>query len=203
MKLLCLSDTVVKQMESAANLRRQYSDIELVVSCGDMPSAYLEFITSVLNVPLLYVRGNHDEHYVEEPPGGQDLHMRFVNYGGISFMGLEGCINYNNGLIQYSEFEMLQMVLKIGLRLRRRRQHYGYGIDVFVAHSPARGIHDGEDRAHLGFNAFIKFLNWYRPRYMLHGHVHTWDRRTRTRTDYRGTTVININPVTVLDVNPL
>ena len=49
------------QMESAAKLRRRYSDIELIISCGDMPPVYLEFITSVLSVPLFYVRGNHDE----------------------------------------------------------------------------------------------------------------------------------------------
>ena len=53
------------QMESAVNLRRQYGDVDLLISCGDMPSVYLEFITSVLNVPLFYVRGNHDEGYAE------------------------------------------------------------------------------------------------------------------------------------------
>jgi len=41
MKILFISDTVMPQMESAVNLRRQYNEIELVVSCGDMPSVYL------------------------------------------------------------------------------------------------------------------------------------------------------------------
>ncbi|MFW5772038.1 MAG: hypothetical protein ACOCZH_01855, partial [Phototrophicaceae bacterium] len=78
------------QLESAANLRRRYHDIELVISCGDMPPVYLEFIVSVLNVPLFYVRGNHDEVYTEKPPGGEDLHRRVVRYGGLTFTGLEG-----------------------------------------------------------------------------------------------------------------
>lgn len=202
-KILCLSDTVVKQMESAANLRRQYSDIELVVSCGDMPSAYLEFITSVLNVPLFYVRGNHDEGYQDNPPGGEDLHRQIIEFKGLTFCGLEGSIRYNKGSIQYTDSEMTQMVMMMGLRLRVRRQRYGHGVDVLVTHAPAFGIHDREDKPHNGFKAYLKFMDWYRPRYMLHGHVHTWDRRDTTRTQYQDTCVMNINPVTVLDIEPL
>ena len=113
-KILCVSDTVMPQMESAVNLRRQYSDVELLISCGDMPSVYLEFITSVLNVPLFYVRGNHDEAYKDSPPGGEDLQGRLIEYGGLSFYGLEGSIRYNNSPIQYTEGEMSRMVLSAG-----------------------------------------------------------------------------------------
>jgi uncharacterized protein len=202
-KILCVSDTVMPQMESAVNLRRQYGDVELLVSCGDMPSVYLEFITSVLNVPLFYIRGNHDERYKDTPPGGEDLHGRLVEYKGLTFYGLEGCIRYNDSPIQYTEGEMSRMVLGAGLRLRYRRMRFGAGVDFFVTHSPPRGIHDAEDLPHRGFASFLKFLDWYRPRYMLHGHVHTYDRRTTTRTHHLDTMIININPVTVLDVEPI
>jgi Icc-related predicted phosphoesterase len=202
-KILCISDTVMPQMESAANLRRRYSDIELVLSCGDMPAVYLEFITSVLNVPLFYVRGNHDEAYTESPPGGENLHKRVIDYNGLTFVGLEGSMQYNSGKIQYTEREMMNMVLSLGPRLRYRRWRDGYGADVLVTHSPVRGIHDAEDRPHTGFKAMLRFLEWYRPRYMLHGHVHTYDRRKATRTTYIDTQIININPVTVLDIDPM
>lgn len=202
MKILCISDTVMPQLESAVNLRRQYSDVELVVSCGDLPSVYLEFITSVLNVPLFYVRGNHDEHYKDKPPGGQDLHGRLVEFNGISFFGLEGCIRYNSSPIQYTESEMNRLVMRAALRLHYRRLRYGVGVDVLVTHSPAWGIHDAEDAPHRGFKALLRFMNWYRPRYMLHGHVHTYDRRNVTRTQYRATCVININPSTILEIGP-
>jgi Icc-related predicted phosphoesterase len=201
-KILCVSDTVMAQMESAVNLRRHYSDVELIVSCGDMPSVYLEFITSVLNVPLFYVRGNHDEGYKDAPPGGENLHGRLVDYKGLTFYGLEGSMRYNKSPIQYTESEMSRMVLGAGLRLGYRRHRYGYGVDLFVTHSPVRGIHDADDKPHQGFSAFTKFLDWYRPRYMMHGHVHTYDRRTTTRTQYMDTWIININPVTVLEVEP-
>ena len=118
MKILCISDTVMPQMESAANLRRRYNDIELVISCGDMPAVYVEFIVSILNVPLFYVRGNHDEGYDHYPPGGEDLHRTVIKYEGLTFTGLEGSMKYNRGHIQYTEYEMMGMVLKDGARTK-------------------------------------------------------------------------------------
>ena len=203
MKILCVSDTVMPQMESAVNLRRQYSDVELLISCGDMPAVYLEFITSVLNVPLFYVRGNHDEGYKESPPGGEDLQGRLIEYGGLSFYGLEGSIRYNKSPIQYTEGEMSRMVLSAGLRLRYRRMKFGFGVDVLVTHSPPRGIHDADDIPHRGFGALLKFMDWYHPRYMLHGHVHTYDRRTVTHTRYESTEIYNINPSMLMTIDPL
>ena len=202
-KILCVSDTVMPQMESAVNLRRQYSDIELIISCGDMPSVYLEFITSVLNVPLFYVRGNHDEGYIEHPPGGENLHQRLIEYNGLSFYGLEGSIRYNRSPLQYTELEMSRMVLSDGVRLRYRRARRGFGVDVLVTHSPARGIHDAEDYSHRGFQALLRFMEWYHPRYMLHGHVHTYDRRSTTETTYIETKIVNINPVRVMEIEPV
>ena len=202
MKILLVSDIVVPQLESAANLRRHYSDVEAIISCGDLPAAYLEFITSILNVPLLYVRGNHDIRYESKPPGGIDLHRSLFTYKGVAFIGLEGCINYNDDPVKYSEFQMSRMVLEMAARMSYRRWRYGRGVDVLVTHAPAFGIHDGKDLPHTGFKAFLRFMNWYRPRYMVHGHVHTWDRRKTTRTQYGETCVLNINPYTILEIEP-
>jgi uncharacterized protein len=198
-KILCVSDTVMQQMENAAHLRRRYHDVELLLSCGDMPAAYLEFITSVLNIPLFYVRGNHDTGYEERPPGGIDLHRHFVEYHGITFYGIEGSLKYNNSPIQYSQFDMNTMVLQSVMPLLMRRLQ-GKRIDVFVTHAPARGIHDQSDLPHRGINAFLRFMDWYHPRYMVHGHVHTYDRRNVVETQHGTTCVMNINPVTLLEI---
>jgi Icc-related predicted phosphoesterase len=201
-KILCVSDTVMPQLESAVNLRRQYHDVELLLSCGDLPSVYLEFITSVLNVPLFYVCGNHDEGYKDNPPGGEDLHGRLVEFNGLSFYGLQGSIRYNDAPLQYSEGEMSRMVMGAAMRLRYRRMRRGFGVDVLVTHSPARDIHDAEDAPHRGFKSLRRFMEWYRPRYMVHGHVHTYDRRSVTQTLYGETKVMNINPVMVMNLDP-
>lgn len=202
MKILFISDTEMPQLENAANLRRRYSDIDLLISCGDLPTSYLDFITTVVGVPMFYVRGNHDEHYEERPPGGINLHRRVVKYKGLTLAGLEGSIRYNKGTIQYTQTEMHLKVLRMGLPVFYNKFRHGRGIDLFVTHSPARDIHDGEDYPHRGFDSFLNFMKWYRPRYMVHGHVHTWDRRKTTRTQFHDTCIININPFTVLDIDP-
>jgi Icc-related predicted phosphoesterase len=191
------------QLENAANLRRQYHDIDMIISCGDMPVSYLEFITTIISVPLFYVRGNHDERYLENPPGGIDLHRKVVTYRGLTLSGLEGSIRYNRGKIQYTQSEMGYMVTRMGPKLAFNRLRHGRPLDIFVTHSPARNIHDGEDYPHRGFDGFLRFMTWYRPRYMLHGHVHTWDRRKTIKTQYKDTTIININPFTVLEIDPM
>lgn len=202
-KILFISDTEMPQLENAANLRRRYNDVDVIVSCGDMSISYLDFITTILGKPLLYVRGNHDEMYEERPPGGVNLHRNFVEFRGLTFVGLEGCIRYNKGTIQYTQGEMHKMVVGLAPRLRLRRMRKGHGVDIFVAHSPARGIHDIEDDyPHRGFDAFLNFMDWYRPRYMVHGHVHTWDRRNATETQYKDTMVMNINPYIIMDIDP-
>jgi Icc-related predicted phosphoesterase len=191
------------QLESAINLKRQYGDVQLLISCGDMPPNYLDFITTTLCVPLFYVRGNHDERYMEAPPGGENLHRRIVRHQGLTFAGLEGSMRYNRGAIQYNDFDMTWMVMQMGLPIAFHRWRHGGGIDVLVTHSPAQGIHDKEDLAHRGFRGLKRFMDWYHPRYMVHGHVHTWDRRDIVKTTYKETCVMNINPFTVLDIDPL
>jgi uncharacterized protein len=203
-KILCVSDENAATLENSANLRRRYNDIDLIISCGDLSVAYLDFIVTVLGKPLMYVRGNHDERYDEKPPGGIDLHENFVTYKGVTFIGLEGCLRYNKGKIQYSQNEMHAKVVSLAPRLRYRRWRKGNGVDVLVTHAPPRGIHDLEDDyPHRGFDAYIKFMDWYRPRYLIHGHVHTWDRRKQIDTQYKDTRVLNIMPYTVLEVDTL
>ena len=201
MKLLTISDNVLPQLENSDNLLRQYGDCDLVVSCGDMPAAYLEYIVSVLNVPLLYVRGNHDVFYEQNPPGGENLHGQIVRYKGLTFAGLEGCIRYNREPIQYSDTEMYVLVLKLWRKVLTYRWLRRRGIDVLVTHSPPRDIHDLTDRAHRGFKALNLAIRLYKPRYLLHGHVDTYDSRRPTQTRVGETQVININPVKYLTID--
>jgi Icc-related predicted phosphoesterase len=200
MKILAISDNVLPQLEEPNYLRKTYSEVELIVSCGDLPVEYLDVITSTLNVPMFYVRGNHDISYERNNPGGDNLHRRFSRFKGFAFAGLEGSIRYNQEPIQYSETQMLLMVLSMAPRILARRSRLGYGLDVMITHSPIQGVHDLPDFAHRGFRSLRWMLNLFRPRYMIHGHVDTWDRRRPTVTHLGETEIININPVKVLDL---
>jgi uncharacterized protein len=199
MKILALSDQRLTEMEQQQHLRQAYADVDCIISCGDLDASYLEFITTVLNRPLYYVRGNHDTQYAQDPPGGQDLHMKFQTYKGVSMIGLEGSMFYNGRDVQYTERQMFWKALAILPRLLWRRWWYGYGVDYLVTHSPPKGIHDREDIPHRGYACFLWLMRWARPRYLIHGHIDVWDRREKRETDYFSTRVINIDPKRVLD----
>src|SRR5258708_17080313 len=195
MKVLAISDNVLPRLENQEYLRRTYGDAEVVVSAGDMPAPYVELVATTLNLPLLYVKGNHDTQYEPGTPGGDNLNGRIVNCRGLTFAGLEGSPIYNGEPLQYTEFEMFLRVLRLAPIMLVRRLLFGYGVDVMVTHSPPRGIHDMQDRAHRGFRSLRLLINLYRPHYFLHGHVDTWDNRRETVTQLGVTRIINVNPV--------
>jgi len=201
MNILAVSDNILPRLENGDFLQRTYPDIDLLISCGDMPPPYLDYIASVLDAPLFFVRGNHDQNYADGFPGGEDLHRKAVAYRGLWFAGLEGSMVYNYSPVQYSDLSMWTLALRMAPGMLWRRLRHGAGVDVFVTHSPPRGIHDMSDRPHQGFRALRLVIAWYRPRYLIHGHVDVLDRRRAIETKVGQTQVININPVRFLDIN--
>jgi Icc-related predicted phosphoesterase len=201
LKILAVSDVVQPHLQNPAYLRATYADVDVLVSCGDMPVEYLDFLGTVLVRPLLFVRGNHDINYALQCPGGDNLHLRFLKLRGRLFAGLEGSIRYNRADAQYTQGDMMLNALRLLPRMVVRRAWAGYGVHVLVAHSPPRHIHDiADDPAHRGFNAFRLLMRVGRPMFLLHGHVDTWDRRRARRTVFARTTVLNVNPYMVVEV---
>ena len=198
MKILAISDQRLPEMEYPTYLKRTYSDVEVLFSCGDLEASYLELVSSVLNIPLFYVRGNHDTGYAEGYPGGENLHLRYIKYRGITMAGLEGSMYYNGRNVQYSEAHMFLLCLRMLPRLIINRLIKGYGVTYLVTHSPPRGIHDRQDVAHQGFRSFLWLIRLGKPRYLVHGHIDIWDNREIRETNYFRTKVININPKRVL-----
>ena len=72
MKILVIADDELNELWQGWNSAEaeKLKDINLILSAGDLHPAYLEFLVTMLNVPLLYVRGNHDSCYDDDPPGG-------------------------------------------------------------------------------------------------------------------------------------
>ncbi|MBP3874591.1 MAG: metallophosphoesterase [Lachnospiraceae bacterium] len=173
-------------------------DIELIISCGDLSRTYLEFLVTLGNCPLLYVCGNHDDTFADHPPEGcVCIEDTVFVYRGLRFAGLGGSYRYRpDGIYMYTEKQMAWRIRKLWWKIRKNK-----GIDVLVTHAPAFGLGDLDTLPHRGFRCFLKFLEKYRPRYMLHGHVHrNYGFKIPVTQKYLGTTIINACGAYLLDL---
>ena len=195
MSILAVSDEVDDALMGDTRPER-LAGTRLLVSCGDLPPEYLEFLVERFAVPLLYVRGNHDLRYAGDPPPGENIHCRLVSAAGLRILGFEGSIWYNGQGVQYTEREMWWRVLWTVPSMWLAK-----GVDVVVTHAPPRGIHDGGDQAHTGFTVFRRLLETLRPRYFIHGHNHLSYAPRGARVSVVGSTrVVNAFRSTVLPI---
>jgi Icc-related predicted phosphoesterase len=204
-KILAVSDRVVKGIYSS-HIRKRFGGVDMVISCGDLPYSYLEYIVSMLDVPCFYVHGNHDgpihtaDGCVLDSPGGWiDLDGRTAKAKGVLMGGLEGSIRYRpDGCFQYTEAEMRVKALQLVWAMVINRVRHGRYLDILVTHAPPLGIHDGEDWPHRGFKVFLDLMARFQPRYLLHGHKHIYGLEA-WQTRYQDTEVINVYPYRVIE----
>jgi Icc-related predicted phosphoesterase len=204
-KILAVSDQVVDAVYHS-DICERFGNVDLVVSCGDLPYSYLEYLVSMLDAPSFYVHGNHDRpEYrasgltLSEPGGWVNLDGRTAEAKNVLLAGLEGSLRYKPGVpYQYTEQAMAWKVHSITPALVINRVRHGRYLDILITHSPPYGIHDGDDLPHRGFQAFVTFMDRFKPRYLLHGHKHVYGPE-QTRTRYGETVVVNVYPFRVVD----
>ncbi len=197
MKILAVSDTVVKELLEPVGGGPSIAGIDLVLACGDLPPEYLSALRNRYDTPLLYVVGNHDLRYGESPPVGcTHIHRRIVKAGGLRIVGFSGSRWYNGNINQYTEKQMTRFVRKMRFSLWRSR-----GVDLVISHAPPRFIKDADDPCHRGFRVFRDFIEKYQPRYFIHGHIHTsFDNDAERSTMVKSTAVINSYGYYVLEI---
>ena len=161
---------------------------DLILSCGDLKASYLSFLVTMASVPVLYVHGNHDTRYDQDPPEGCDcIDDHLVIYNGVRILGLGGCRKYHPGPYQYTEAQMKRRIQKLRYQLWRSG-----GVDIVVTHAPPLGLGDAEDPAHWGFQTLRQLLDQYHPQYLIHGHVHmSYGMNMERELRHGQTTVIN------------
>ncbi|MDB5056782.1 MAG: hypothetical protein JWO59_254 [Chloroflexi bacterium] len=199
MRILVVSDHEEKLLYEHFDASRWVGNVDLAISCGDLKREYLSYLVTVLRVPLLYVAGNHDARFREQPPDGCDnIDGKLVRFGGLRIAGLAGSLRYNAGADKY-QFTKMEMNMK-KWRLARSVVLAG-GADLVVSHAaphrcplaprlcPAPAglgfpcVHpelDGHpeicpeatDACHRAVPAFDSALHNWKPRWWLHGHNH-------------------------------
>ena len=95
MKLLVISDAPDPGLWDYFS-REKLQGADAILSCGDLPAAYLSFLVTMANRPLFYVHGNHDVRYEQQPPEGCEcIDGRVVEFKGWRILGLGGCMASN------------------------------------------------------------------------------------------------------------
>ncbi len=211
-RALAVSDQIDPRIHSAT-LRERMGDVNVVFGCGDLPARYLEFLADALDRPVYFVLGNHLEelyrlgergkHY--QPMGCVDVGGRVLrdDWTGLILAGLPGSPKYCDGEEQqYTETQVLWLIARMTPRLLWNRLRHGRALDILITHAPPRDINDRVDPPHRGFKAIRTFLRWFKPTYHLHGHVHLYDRSEPSTATFDQTTIINVFPYRVLDLEP-
>jgi len=196
---LCLSDVEVPAVYSP-HIRDRFPGLDAVISCGDLPWHYLEFVVSMLDLPLYYVQGNHvfdiedgEGEVRHHPQGAINLHHQVIYDPELDLIlaGIEGSLRYNRRGYQYTQLQMWQMVFGLVPRLMFNKVRYGRYLDVFVTHAAPTGVHDEDDQAHRGVDAFRWLIKLFKPSLHLHGHVHLYNPLKARETMLGETRVIN------------
>ena len=198
MRILAISDEPSPRLWGEL-CRESLCGVDLILSAGDLPAKYLSFLTCFTDAPIVYVHGNHDDHYQSDPPEGcicADGKVILVR--GVRILGLGGSIRYRpDGVHMFAEKEMASRISS----LKRQLSATG-GFDILLTHAPIRGLGDQDDFAHRGFECFGPLLDAWHPAVMVHGHVHkaySGSRFIRER-DWHGVPVINASTAWEFDL---
>ncbi len=162
--------------------------VDLILSCGDVKPQYLSFLATFAHCPVLYVHGNHDDRYRQDPPlGCICVDGQLYEYQGVRILGLGGSMRYKPGDNQYTERQMAMRALRLAPKIMRKK-----GFDILLTHAPGRDMVACNDLAHMGFQTFNRLLDKYRPALFLHGHTHlNYGHNIPRESSYGDTRVVN------------
>lgn len=186
MKILLLADTEDPALWDYYSPDR-VKGYDLILAAGDLKAEYLTFLVTMSNLPVFYVHGNHNAAYDHYPPEGCEcIDDRLVTYRGLRILGLGGSARYSREPYQYTEREMRRRIARLRFAVWKAR-----GVDIVLTHCPPKGYGDADDYAHRGFEAFLPMLDRWKPKALVHGHVHMTYGDIKRELPYGETRIIN------------
>jgi len=198
MKLLCVSDQI-DPLIYTDSIKQRFADIDMILCAGDLPKEYLEFIVSTLNKPLIFVIGNHHTQDFPCCKTGVLVDSKVRHEEGLLIAGLGGCIRCSRRKNQFTNFQMFMRMLAMFPALFLNRIMHGRFLDILLTHASPLGIHDKKEKCYRGFKCFLWFMRIFKPRYLVHGHMHRYDINDARTTRYFDTLVINAYSHYIID----
>ncbi len=203
------------------SIKDRFGGIDCILGAGDLDISYYEYIVSCLNKPLYFVFGNHNlknlSFFRPSPdsyPAADWKDRSSRGFGSICvdgkvvrdkkynliIAGLGGCRRYNKGEHQFTEFQMFMRIIPLIPRMFFNRIFQRRWLDILLTHATPAGIHDRDDPCHRGFKSFIWFMRRFKPKYLIHGHVHLYDINAQRASRFDDTTVLNAYNHIVFDL---
>jgi len=159
MKILAIADRPPQRsiLETVAEERP-----EIIITLGDLDFFSLRDLEQIHDIPKIGVYGNHCSGKYMGPLGIENMHLETKEVGGILFGGFEGSIRYKTTpeALMYTDEEATRLLKNFPR------------VDVMIAHSPPKGLHDEDDPAHFGIEALRTYIEEHHPKYFLHGHTY-------------------------------
>lgn len=223
-KILCISDQIDPVIYSK-NVKEKYGDVDFIISAGDLPIEYLDFVQNALNKPLFFVFGSHNlkalTHYHPEMAEksnedeinifkkaneiksnkGTYIGFKSCKYENIILAGISGAKKRNDGKNQFTERQMKRKLSRMIPALLLNKIKYGRYLDILVTHSPPILDEEKEENKQLRFECFTKFINFFKPKYIIHGQVHIYDSQQTRSTKYKNAEIINAYSRHILELN--
>jgi predicted phosphodiesterase len=216
-RVLAVSDEVDPRLETPL-ARRLRPDV--LLAAGDLEVSYLDYLSNLFDVPLVFVPGNHDADlsgYRRSrggltlraglpspeigPAGGINADGEIVDVAGLRIAGLGGSIRYRPGPNQYSQRQQTRRGHRLMRRATRCARRDGRGVDILLTHSPPLDCGDADDPPHRGFRVLHEVVGALRPGLMLHGHIHPYGQSAPDRT-LGSTRIVNVVGHKLLEVSP-
>ncbi len=145
-------------------LRDFHTSIDLIVTLGDLDFHDLQALSGYPSIPKMGVYGNHCGGSYLKLLGIENLHYCVGSFGGLDFIGMEGCPRYKRGPFQYTQAE--------AIALMDSWPH----VDVILSHTPPFGVYDDSDQpektSHHGWHGRCQYIERENPGLVLHGHTH-------------------------------
>ncbi len=217
LRVLAVSDVVDEGLWADIGPAR---GADLILGCGDLPFEYLGYLMNALDVPLVFVPGNHDPdlsgYRVSRagltlraglparppwPDGAISADGQVVDVAGLRIAGLGGCRRYRPGPNQYSDRQQARRARRLAARAWLRGPAGDRRWTCCITHAPPRGVGDGRDPVHQGFPALNVLAGRLRPAVLLHGHVDPDPAGPRDHW-LGGTLVRNVTGWQLLDLDP-
>ncbi|MBP9700124.1 hypothetical protein KBD71_02485, partial [Candidatus Woesebacteria bacterium] len=142
-----------------------YRTCDILITTGDLTYPDLSgILNETQKKPAFGVYGNHDSGQYLEELGIENLHLRRVEWNGLTLGGFQGCLRYKKGDLQFSEEEAKDFYLSFPR------------VDILLLHAGGKDIlDDPSDDVHIGSEWIAAYIREKQPSVVFCGHQYSND----------------------------